>query len=375
MKIGICARTWGEKGGIGSYTRNLLEALIPLDSGVRYVMFYNSAEHLGRFRHHPNVKEVLVKAPGKFLWDQVAVPWHAAKEKVDVLFHTKFAVPLFATCKTVMVLHGSERFVYPEFSHRSDILFFKTVYPLYLKKATAIISVSENARKDVIQHLKINPSKIKTVHMAQGSQFKRITDAAALEAVRKKYRLPARYILNVGLIYPGKNIPNLLRALQLVRQKEDIKLVIAGTGRRMYEKDLKQVDELGLGEHVFLPGYIPHDDLPAVYTLADLFVFPSFYESFGLTVLEAMACGCPIVVSNTGGSPEAAGKAARYVDPWNPRDIAAGILDVLTDEALRRDLVERGFAQASTFSWATTAKHTLAVFQEIMPCLKTRTSP
>jgi glycosyltransferase involved in cell wall biosynthesis len=178
--------------------------------------------------------------------------------------------------------------------------------------------------------------------------------------------LPQRFILQVALLYPGKNISNLLKAFKLVRQREDIKLVVAGTPRRPYYTSyLKMIGELGLDHAVFLPGYIPHKDLIGVYNLASMVVHPSFYESFPAIPLEAMACGCPVVISHTGGSPEAAGGAARYVDPWNVEDIADGIRDVLTNSRLARELVQRGFAQAQRFSWYEVAQKTLQIFDEI----------
>jgi glycosyltransferase involved in cell wall biosynthesis len=365
MKIGVCLRTWGEKGGIGVYSRNLTEALLALDTKNQYVLFYHTKTALGRFHQYEHVKEVHVSAPGKFLWDQQAVPAYAKKEKVDTIFHTKFAVPLLTKCKTVMVLHGSERFVYPQFSHKSDILFFKTVYPFYLRGATAIISVSENARNDIIHFLKIDPAKIRTIHLAPSKVFRKIDDQSILASVRNKYRLPDRFILNVGRIYPGKNIPNLLRAFSLIREKEDIKLVISGFGYRMYKNDLNMIHKLRLENDVFLPGYIPHEDLVAVYNLAEMVVFPSFYESFPAIPLESMACGCPIVISRTGGSPEAAGDAARYVDPWDVEDIAHGINDLLTNPQLRQELVQRGFAHAQRFSWEKCAQETLTLLESI----------
>jgi glycosyltransferase involved in cell wall biosynthesis len=265
-----------------------------------------------------------------------------------------------------MVLHGSERFVYPQFSYRSDILFFRTIYPLYLRRASAIISVSENARQDVIRFLNLNPEKVKTIHLAASECFRKIDDAAVLETVRTKYRLPERFILNVGLIYPGKNIPNLLRALQQIRKHEDVKLVIAGSGRRMYKKELAQVRELGLEDAVLCPGYVPHDDLVAVYNLAAVFAFPSFYEGFGIPILEAMACGCPVVTSKTGSGPEVAGEAGLLVEPRHVKDISDGILEVLTNDALRQDLITKGFQQAQHFSWEKTARATLQVLEEIV---------
>lgn len=365
MNIGICLRTWGDKGGIGIYSRNLIEALLALDIKNQYVLFYNNRAHLGQFSYYKNVKELYVSAPGKLLWDQMVIPYYAAREHVTLLFHTKFTVPLLAPCKTVTVLHGSERFVYPQFSHKSDILYFKMIYPYYLRRATALISVSENVRKDIIRFININPEKVKTIHLSANDIFRKIDDLYFLESIREKYALPNRFILNIGLIYPGKNIPNLLKAFKLVRQKEDIKLVIVGSGRRMYSQDLELIQEFGLQEDVFLPGYIDQQDLVAVYNLAELFAFPSLYEGFGIPILESMACGCPVIASKTGSLPEIAGDAAQYVTPWDVEDIAQAICRVLADSHFRQELIQRGFEQAQRFSWATCARQTLQVFEEI----------
>ena len=214
MKIAICARTSGEKGGIGVYTRSLLDSMLPLASNHEFVVFYSNRTDIGRFRHLSNVQEIFVPAKAKLLWDQVVTHYHAAKHGVDLIFHPKMSVPLVTTAKTVLVLHGSERFVYPQFSHKSDLLYFKTLYRLYMKRATGIISVSHNAAKDLIGFWNINPRKVTTVHLAPAPYFRKLDDCAALQAVRRQYNLPLRFILNVGLIYPGKNIPNLLRALK-----------------------------------------------------------------------------------------------------------------------------------------------------------------
>jgi glycosyltransferase involved in cell wall biosynthesis len=362
----VCLRTWGEKGGIGVYSRNLLAAMLPLGGRHEFVLLYSDPSHLGRFADQPNVREVHVRAPDKLTWDQVAVPFLAMRERLDVVFHTKFSIPLVCPCATVMVLHGTERFVYPQFSHRSDILFFRTVYPFYLRRATAIIAVSENARKDVLRFMHLDPARVHTVHLAASGAFHRVEDAARLEAVRTKYGLPERFLLNVGLIYPGKNIPNLLAALKLVRAEAgDIKLVLVGTGKRMYQQDLEMIQGAGLRDAVVMAGYIPQEDLSAVYSLARAMVFPSFYESFGIVHLEANACGCPVVASRGGGSPEAAGDAALYVEPTDVPGIAEATLRVLRDEGLRADLIRKGFENVKRFSWEKTAAETLRVLESV----------
>jgi glycosyltransferase involved in cell wall biosynthesis len=365
MRIGICARTWGEKGGIGTYTRLLLQTMLPLASEHQFYIFYGAPEHVGRFAHLPNVTEILLRSPSTLLWDQVATAKQAAKLKLDVIFHPKMAVPLMAGCKTVTVLHGTERFVYPQFSHKSDMLYFQTLYRLYMKRATAILSVSHNAARDLVQFLRLDARKVSTVHLAPAPYFRKIDDPQLIQKVRRKYDLPSRFILNVGLIYPGKNIPNLLKALKLAREKEDVKLVIAGGGRRLYTDELRRIDDLGLRQHVFLIGYVPHEDLPAVYSTAEALVFPSFYESFGLVSLEAMACGCPVVTSLTGGTREAAGDAAIYVRPGDETELARAILRVLTEPELRSALREKGFQNAKRFSWEKTAQETLGVLQSV----------
>ena len=366
MRIGVCLRTWGEKGGIGVYSRNVLRSMLPLGRQHEFVLFYSEPSHLGQFGDQPNAREVQLKAPDKWTWDQVAVPFHSWREKLDVVFHTKFAIPLVSPCPTAMVLHGSERFVFPEFSHRSDILFFRTIYPFYLRNASAILSVSENARKDIIRFLHIDPAKVHTIHLAQSATFHPVTGPERLAAVRKQYALPERFILNVGLIYPGKNIPNLLDALKLVRAQEgDVRLVIAGTGKRMYRRDLEMIQQTGLKDAVLMPGYIPHEDLSAVYSLARAVVFPSFYESFPAIPLEANACGCPVVTSRTGGTPEAAGDAALYVDPTDVPGIAEATLRILRDDALRADLIRKGFENVKRFSWEKTALGTLQVLESL----------
>jgi glycosyltransferase involved in cell wall biosynthesis len=366
MKIGFCLRTWGEKGGIGVYSRSLLKAMLALDSKNQYLLFFQDKNHLSQLSDHKNVREFYLSSPGKLLWDQMVVPFYAAREEVDILIHPKLTVPMLAKSKTVMVLHGSEWFVYPEFSYRSNIIYIKTIFPLYLRRASAIISVCENARKDVIRFLNIDPNKVWTIPLAADEHFRRIDDKALLRSVQKKYGLPERFILNVCLISPGKNISNLLRSLSLVNQHINLNLVIAGIGHRMFQDDIDLIEKLGLKEKVLLPGYIPHEDLVAVYNLADAVVFPSFYECFPSIPLQANACGCPVVTSHTGGTPEAAGDAALYINPLDVEDIAKAITTVLTDDGLREDLIEKGYQNVKRFTWETTARKTLDLLESLI---------
>ena len=192
MKIAICARTYGEKGGIGVYTRSLLDNMLPLAANHEFVVFYSNKTDIGRFHHLSNVREIFVPAKAKLLWDQVVTPYYAAKQGVDLIFHPKMSVPLMTKAKSVLVLHGSERFVYPQFSHKGDMLYFRTLYRLYMKRATAIISVSHNAAKDLVHFLNVDPGKVTTVHLAASPYFRKIDDCASVETVRCQYNLPTR---------------------------------------------------------------------------------------------------------------------------------------------------------------------------------------
>lgn len=365
VKIGICVRTWGELGGIGVYTRSIVNALIQLDKKNEYCLLYSNPSHMGNFKNAANVKEIFVPAHGKWMWDQWAVPRYVRREKIDVLFHTKFAIPFMAKCKTAMVLHGTERFVFPEHHQRADLWFFKTVYPQYLKQASLILAVSERGRQDIIEKLGIDPLKIKTVHLAANPAFHVINNQEFLENILDQYRLPKRFIIYVGHIYPGKNVGRLFRAVSLVRKNFDIDLVIAGAPRWKYKGDLALIPKLDLDGHVHVLGHVPHDELVALYNLAQLTAFPSFYESFPAIPLEANSCGCPVVISRTGGSPEAAGDAALYVDPLDVEGIAAAISSVLADTNIRNDLIEKGFKNVRRFSWEKTAQETLDALEWI----------
>ena len=366
MKIGICARTWGENGGIGVYSRSVIDAIVHLDTRNEYHILYANEAHLGSLASMDRVREVYLPAKGKWMWDQWAVPKYAHREGLDVIFHTKFTIPFLARCKTAMVLHGTERFIHPEFHQTFDLWYFRTIYPQYLKRASLILAVSERGRQDIIEKLGIDGQKIRTVHLAINPIFRVIDDEKILNGVREKYNLPRKFIIYVGHIYPGKNFGRLVKAFALVRSKHNVDLVVAGSPRWKYEADLALVSKLGLENNIHILGHVSHENLVALYNLADLTAFPSFYESFPAIPLEANACGCPVVISCTGGSPEAAGDAALFVDPMDVQDISGAISRVLGDKSLQQDLIEKGFKNVTRFSWEKTARATLDAIEWVV---------
>jgi len=354
----------GEKGGIVVYSRHLLDALLALDLPDEYHLLYRDPAALGGFAGRRGVREVLLRAPGKLLWDQVAVPRYARRAGLDLVFQPKLSAPLFAPCPTAFALHGPEQFARAEVFPWANRLYNRWAMPWYCRRASAVLVLTRTAARDTVRLLGVDPEKVHAIPCAQHPRFRPVPREEA-EAVRARYGLPERYVLFVGGLNPLKNFANLLRAYALLRGRIPQELVSVGFKRWRYADDLREVADLGLADAVHLPGFLPDEDLPAVYSLADLFALPSLYEGFGIPVVEAMACGCPVVTTETGCSPEVAGGAAVLVDPEDPRSIAQGMLRVLEDAALRAELVERGLARAADFSWEETARRTHALFAEI----------
>lgn len=367
MRIGIAIRTWNDKGGIGVYTRNLVSNLLKIDRKNEYVLLCSNNTALPEdIISHENAREVKVPVSNKLIWDEISLPIYAHMERVDIIFHTKFAIPLVTAAKTVMVLHGTERFFYKDFHPKSDRLFFRTIYPYYLKKASAIIAVSDRANQDIVELVDIKSEKVKTVYLAVDPIFRVVEDEKYLKRIRESYHLPDRFILCAGHVYPGKNVGRLFRAFDQVRKQHAVKLVVAGDFRWKFKHDMDQISKLGLNEFIQVTGHVPAEDLVGFYNLAELTVFPSYYESFGLTNVEANACGCPLITSKTGGSPEAAGEAAIYVDPLDVDNIADSIIKILSDSELRKDLINKGFLNVERFSWEKSARQTIDIFEWLL---------
>ena len=363
MKIGVMLRTIDEKQGIGVYTQNLMDRLLPLDTKNEYVLFYRTSEHLGRYAQYDHVNEILMSGSSKAVWDQLKVPIEAKRHGVDLIFNTKFTVPLFTAAKTVMSLHGSAWYVNPEAYPFLDRASVRVLMPRYCNKADRIISNSEMTKRDFVNFVGVDEDKITTSYFGFDPRFRPVVDDSLLERIRQEYQLPQKFVLFVGGIYPGKNFGNLLKAFSLIHTTFPQHIVVAGQPRWGYKNDFALIDELGLQEKVHLTGWVSQEDLVAFYNLADLFIYPSFYEAFGIPLLEAMACGCPVVSSTTGAVPEIANGAALLADPQRPDEIAPAISSGLTEDGLRQDLIEKGLCRVKDFSWEKCAQETLNVLE------------
>jgi glycosyltransferase involved in cell wall biosynthesis len=238
--------------------------------------------------------------------------------------------------------------------------------PRFLRAADAVIAVSEHTKADAIRTYGMREEKISVIYEGVADRFRR-TSPDATAAVRRKYSLPDRFILSVGTIEPRKNLSALLEAYHVLRNEyPEYRLVLVGKKGWLYADFFRRIDELGLGDKIVFPGFVPDEDLPAMYSAADLFVFPSLYEGFGLPVLEALACGAAVVASNASSVPEVAGDAALLVDPNDGEALVREMRAVLNNAKLRQDLQARGPKQAAKFSWRKAAEETLDVYSAVL---------
>lgn len=357
--------------GLGRYTQELMTALLALDSENEYVAFYNRPSDarvdppLDRL---PHITTDLATKPWRMtalLSHFVRVPQDRMFPEIDLFHATDHLLPRLARVRSVFTLHDLVFRFYPHTHKALNRWFLTLMMPRFLKAADAVIAVSEHSKRDAIQIYGIDEAKITVIYEGVHARFRR-ESADSMAAVRHRYGLPERYILSVGTIEPRKNLTSLLEAYHnLKKGRSESGLVIVGKKGWLYADFFRRLHELGLEDEVLFPGFVPDDDLPAFYSAADLFVFPSLYEGFGLPVLEALACGTPVVASNTASLPEVAGEAALLVDPSSVEALVRAMLDVLNSSELRDDLRARGPIQAAKFTWQRAARETLAVYMSL----------
>jgi glycosyltransferase involved in cell wall biosynthesis len=267
----------------------------------------------------------------------------------------------------VLTIHDLIFLLFPEYHLPLNKWFLNSFVPLFIRRADAIIAVSKCTKGDLIRYYSVPSEKIKVIYEGVDARFQPVTEPDALARVRAIYGLPERFILYVGTIEPRKNLSTLLEAYKLLREEGlEHRLVIVGRKGWLYKGFFQRLRELGLEGEVIFPGFVPDGDLPALYSAADLFVFPSLYEGFGLPVLEAMACGTPVIASNSSSLPEVIEDAGIMVDPLDVGALLRAIELILRDERMRREMRARGLEQAAKFSWERAARETLEVYRSVV---------
>jgi len=360
-------------GGIGRYTRNLVGALAELDADNEYVLFSAGRDSPGKtwpanfsIRSLPITDRHLAMA-----WQRmrVPIPIELFTGWAHVFHSPDFVLPPVLRARTVLTIHDLSFIRHPECFHKPLLAYASHAVPRSVERADVVLADSESARHDLIELLHVPQDRVFVVYPAVESRFGPQEDSRTIRAMMRRYGIRRPFILGLGTLQPRKNFPRLIRAYDLLRHEHHIpqQLVIAGGKGWLYDEITETIDELGLGEQVLLPGFVADDDLPALYSAADVFAFPSIYEGFGIPVLEAMACGTPVVTTPVSSLPEVAGDAALLAPPEDVEALADALWQLLDDTALRDELCERGFRQAKRFTWERAAAIVLRIYEQLGP--------
>lgn len=380
MHIGIYTLflTPGRIGGIETYLRNLVAALGGVDQSNRYTLFVGDHNRsIFKDITHPNFELITLSFQPprhpfliRLLRRLKIIPAYVAQQietyPLDLLHYPGTTIDqpeIKSPC--VLTIHDIQQEYFPEFFSTETLAWRKATFKPSAQKARRIITVSEYTRQTVIEKFNVPAQKVRAIHSGVNAQFHPRISRETMTHLRQKYNLPQKFIFFPANPWPHKNHARLFEALKLLKQKyrTSCRLVLSG----VFESEQVNLQSLaisaGVPEDVYILGYIPYEDLPALYSAATALVFPSLFEGFGLPILEAMACGCPVICSNTTSLPELAGEAAFLIDPLDVAQMAEAIYNVLSFESLRDSLREKGLARVQNFSWERAARETIEVYQ------------
>lgn len=367
MKIGVDVSIVPYGRGVANYIIQMLRAFKKISPQNEYKLFFNS------FKSHPlpfNHSDFSIKTfriPHrilKFLWFDLGFPkveWLIGD--ID-LFHSPAHTPVYAICpptkRWIVTVHDlfTYKLNYAEETQKEEWEILKRME----KNAAHIIAVSHSTKRDLLELMPSLKPRVSVIHEGVSEHFKVIDNYSP---VIGKYNINKPYILYVGSAGFNKNLQRLLQAFRHIYEGIDHNLVFVGDVKWLYKSIIGWVIENKMEDRVLFPGFIPDEDLPAFYTGADLFVVPSLYEGFGLTVLEAMACGAPVVASNVSSLPEVVGDSGLLCDPYDVEDMARILLCMIHNNVLRKELREKGLQRAAKFSWEVAARKTLKIYEEI----------
>jgi len=360
--------------GIGQYVRCLVDAMLAQDASDQYTLITSGRPTRERsFPVANNVQGRSVVIPDRYLnvlWYRWRVPLYANyfTGPMDIYHGLDFGLPpLKGKVRKVVTVYDLAFLEHPETAVPSLVAYLNKVVPEAVAAADVVAAISYATKEALITPYKASPEKIIVIPCGVGPQFQRITDLALLEDTRRKFELQHPFIFSVGTLEPRKNHLGLIRAFYEAQKsnKSPAMLVIAGGKGWMYEETQHLVAELKLENKVRFLGRVSESELITLYSLADIFAFPSFFEGFGIPPLEAMACGAPVITSNTSSLPEVAGDAALLVDPHDIHAIAQAITEVMENEPLREDLRQKGYARAQRYTWSQAASKMLSVYQQL----------
>ncbi len=365
--------------GMLVYNRELLGRLSSMFPDNEYHFYFNSlrsdyrtvGSRIGIDKAHASVIRIPTFGNDRIdlrLFFDLFLPGALKKDKIDVFHGLRYFVPPSRTYRVVTTFHDLFALSIPQYSPEASNRMRAQWYQRAVDRSDKIISDSQATKNELMEYYHVPDEKIRVVHLAQGEHFRPITDDAVRERCLEKYRLTTPYILALGGPHPRKNLKGLIRAYAMARAQlnfDHTLVFFGGTAdlADLYRDDIEREKLDGQVRFVFP---VPDEDLPVIYSMADLFVYPSLYEGFGIPIVEAMSCGTPVITSNISSMPEVAGGAALIVEPSRPEDIAEKIVEALGNGELMRSLREKGLERAKDFSWQKNARETMDVYREVV---------
>ncbi|MHA1380624.1 MAG: glycosyltransferase family 4 protein [Candidatus Helarchaeota archaeon] len=362
-----------QKTGVGKYATALVDALGKFDNENHYWIFVKKNQ-VNEFNpkkknfHIIECSNLLNLKVFRVLWEQFLLPFIVLIKKIDILHSIHYTTPFLFSLRRIITFHDMTFFILPKKHTLLKRIFFKLIIPFSAKRADRIISVSESTKKDIESILKVSGRKIDVVYEIIDSIYRPIEKKNLILEIKKKYGIYNNFILYVGTLEPRKNVSGLIRAYHnLVLSRNIVQdLVIIGKKGWGYEEIFKTVKDLNLGDRVVFTGYVPDSELVYFYNAAEIFIYPSFYEGFGIPPLEALACGTPTISSNISSMPEVVGDAGILIDPSNTKELSQMIFKLLSSKNLRENFRKKGLERAKEFSSERMAKKTIDSYRKVL---------
>lgn len=371
MRIAIDGRAVGKKVGLGTYTSNLVRGLVSLGREVEYFLYLtkDSTSQLdSRINKRTAWGSLENHTIGDF-WEHFVLPYELRNQSMGVYHGTNGRLPLLKLeTRYVLTVHDLIPTIFPDSCTRTFRFYMDKVTRVSARRADIVIVPSRSTKRDVVSLLGLSHEKVRVVYEGVNERFRVLKKKTCLGNLENKYGVRKGFILFVGRLEPRKNVLGLLSSFKLLMDQEhfDSQLVLVGGKTWIHEQITDSVQKKGLNGKVVFIHDADNEELPQLYNAASVFVLPSLYEGFGLPLLEAMACGIPVVASNVSSIPEVTGEAAAFVDPLDSQSITNGLKAVLLDADFREKLIQKGLERSRNFSWEKTARKTLRIYEECL---------
>jgi glycosyltransferase involved in cell wall biosynthesis len=364
LHIAIAGRALSHPvGGVREYSRSMVRSLLALDTPYRFTIYYADESLMGM---HPGAEEKFLPAPHKFIFDHLAVPRAIKKDRPDVTWFPHNVMGMGVRRPAVLTVLDLLYFKDPAFPvveyARLDTLYMRQFIPRSVRRAKKVMTISDWTARDATRVLGTSPDKLSTVHLAQGPEF-RVLPEGPVGDVREKYHLAKPFFFYAGTLSPRKNSRRMLEAFGRIKDRVPHDFIVTGGGDMLMVDHADLIEQYGLQDRFRVLGLVPGQDLVALYNAAEVFVFPSLYEGFGIPPLEAFACDCPVISSAASSLPEVVGDAARVVDPLDTGALAEAMQELALDADLRARFIEKGRLRLEQFSWERSARKLLGLLE------------